>query len=115
MDTKHNKNETAAREIAHAAARFISEESNRQSLITVTHADVSPDSKNATIYISVLPESEEEAALHFLKRLRGEFRGAVMKEVRLARIPYFDFAIDVGEKHRREVDRVSQEIAQREE
>ena len=92
-----------AREIAHAAGKFIAEESNRTSLITVMHADVSSDSSKATVYVSVLPESEEATALDFLKRNRSEFRDYAAKHVRLKRVPFFDFAIDTGEKNRQAV------------
>ncbi len=96
----HNRSDVAAREIAHAASMFIARESNRTSLITVTRADISPDGSRSTIYVSVLPESAEEDALDFLKRSRSDFKAWVMKEVRLRRIPFFDFALDYGEKNR---------------
>ncbi len=113
--TNEGRKDNAAKEISHAAARFISQESNRQSLITVTHTDISPDSAVAVIYVSVLPESAEEQALHFLKRIRGDFRQWIKKEVRLRRIPQFDFVIDIGEKHRQDVERVSQKYRAEEE
>ena len=59
-----------AEALAHHAAMFFTRESNGTSLITVTRADVSPDLKNATVYISVLPESAEQKALEFAKRNR---------------------------------------------
>ncbi|MBI2048486.1 MAG: ribosome-binding factor A [Parcubacteria group bacterium] len=92
-----------AREIARAAGTFITLNSNRQSLITVTHADISPDFAQATIYVSVLPETMEKQALDFLKRSRGEFRSWVSEEMKLKRLPTFDFALDFGEKNRQAV------------
>lgn len=97
------RKELMAREIAHAAGRFIARESNRQSLVTVLWADVSPDFSNAVIYVSVFPETQEKPALDFLKRVRGDFRAWIAKEVRFKRVPTFDFAIDVGEKNRQTV------------
>lgn len=91
------------REIARAAGRYITEESNGTSLITVTHADLSPNSSNSTIYVSILPESAEETALDFLKRHRSDFRTWITKEVRFKRVPFFDFSIDYGEKNRQDV------------
>lgn len=101
MDTNHTKKDTVAREIAHAAARFIVTESNGQSLITVTHARISSDSSKATVYVSIIPESAEADALNFLKRLRAPFRDWIKKEVRLKRIPLFDFEIDQHERYQR--------------
>ncbi len=98
-----DRTELMAREIAHAAGRFIARESNRQSLITVLRVALSPDFANATIYVSVFPEEQEKPALDFLKRSRGDFRAWIADEVRFKRVPTFDFKIDMGEKNRQEV------------
>lgn len=90
------------------AGLFLSYESNRQSLITVTNVILSSDSKLATILVTVLPEHKEAAAIDFLKRKRGEFRTFLMKETRAGRIPRIDFAIDLGEKNRQRIDEISQ-------
>lgn len=90
--------------LAHAAAEFINFESNRESLITVTRCSLSSDERRAVIYISVLPESYEEHALHFLKRKRPELRAFVQKKTRLRILPLFDFEIDYGEKNRQALD-----------
>ena len=50
--------------IAHLAGDFFARESNGQSLVTVTRADVSHDLKTVTVYFSVLPEKYEEAVLN---------------------------------------------------
>ena len=41
--------------IAHLAGDFFARESNGQSLVTVTRAEMSHDLKNITVYFSVLP------------------------------------------------------------
>ena len=43
----------------------------------------------------------------FLKRKRSDFRDFVKDNARLARIPFFDFEIDKGEKNRRQVEEAS--------
>lgn len=86
------------------ASRFLSEESNRTSLITVTDVRVMEQSNRATILFTVLPESAEQTALDFTKRQRANFREFVKKNARLMRIPFFDFEIDYGEKNRQKVD-----------
>lgn len=90
--------------IAHRAADFFARESNRRSLITVTRADISPDLKNITIFLSVMPESEEEDVLHFAKRNRTDFREYLKKNETLSTIPNIDFEIDYGEKNRQRID-----------
>ena len=58
--------------IKELSAVFLERESNRPSLLTVTSASISPDLKNATILITVLPEEKENEALEFAKRKRRE-------------------------------------------
>ena len=86
------------------AAEYINQTSNRQSLITVTNATISKDGKRATMYVTVLPENLEDNALHFLKRQRKEFHAYVKSKAHMKRIPFFDFALDTGEKNRQEID-----------
>lgn len=90
--------------IAERAADYFARESNYMSLITVTRADISPDLKNVIVFISVLPESAETAALDFAKRARGEFRQFLKQKTRLQHLPTIDFEIDYGEKNRQRVD-----------
>ena len=91
-------------QIAHLAARFLDHESNRQSIMTVTRADISPDLSKGTIYFTVMPELYEEEALKFAKRKRTDFRTYIKKNSELRRLPYFDFEIDYGEKYRQHLD-----------
>lgn len=94
-------------ELHHSAAEFINRESNRSSLITVTRAMLSKDLASAKIMISVFPEAKEEEALHFLKRIRGDFRDYLKKTTKLARFPVIDFVLDEGEKNRQHLESLS--------
>jgi ribosome-binding factor A len=86
------------------AAQFVSLESNRKSMITITRVVANDQGNLATVYFTVLPEDQEEAALDFLKRKRSDFRAYVKYNARLMRIPFFDFEIDRGEKARQKID-----------
>jgi ribosome-binding factor A len=86
------------------AQDFFQRESSGLSMITVTRADVARDMHNGTIFITVLPESKEEAALNFTKRMRSELRHYVMKRLPVKVIPFFEVEIDYGEKNRVHVD-----------
>ena len=90
--------------LAHTAGDYFARESNRESLITITRADVSPDLKSVKIYFTVLPEKFEIAALNFAKRSRSDFREYIKKHTALNRLPHIDFAIDSGEKNRQRID-----------
>lgn len=93
-------------QLAHLAAEFLGRESNRQSLITVTRADVSPDLSKATVFLTVLPDSYQDTVLDFAKRKRTEFRTYVKKHTQLRRLPFVDFEVDYGEKHRQHLDTI---------
>ncbi len=90
--------------LAHQAADFFARESNYESLITVTRAEISPDLKNVTIYISVLPVEKEQNAIAFAKRVRTDFREYIKDKSALRYLPTIDFALDYGEKNRQRID-----------
>lgn len=91
-------------QLTELAVRFFAREASNVSLMTITNTILSPDEKQALVCFTVLPEAEEAHALEFAKRKRTEFREFVKKESRIGIIPYFDFAIDLGEKNRQRVD-----------
>lgn len=94
--------------IIRLAAEFILAEASKASLITVTDCRIADNMRDMTILLSVLPESEEQHALNFLKRKRSQFREYVKKHSRLKYIPYFDFALDYGEKNRQAIEEIVQ-------
>ena len=102
-----HREEKIAELIQHYAADFMVREASRQSLITITRTELSSDQKNITIYISVIPESEEQKALAFAKRERSAFRDYVKQKSALQYIPTVDFEIDIGEKNRRRIDELT--------
>ena len=93
--------------IAHLAGDFFARESVQKSLITVTHADLSSDLKNATVYFSVLPHTMEAVTLKAAKRQRTDFRAYIKERAIFHPIPFVDFAIDMGEKNRQRVDELT--------
>jgi ribosome-binding factor A len=90
-------------------AKFLASEANRTSLITVTGANVSPDMKKATVFITVLPEDKEEQALQFAKRQRGEIREYLKKHMTTKVVPFIEIVIDKGEKNRQKIDELLRE------
>ncbi len=99
-----NRNIKVANFIKELSANFLIKEENRTSLITVTNCTISNDLKKATIYITVLPNSKEKSALDFCKRKRSFLRDYIKKNMNSNRIPFLDFAIDLGEKNRQKID-----------
>ena len=98
------RNERITEIIHDLAARFLEQEGNKSSLITVTNVQLSPDAKYATIFYTVFPENFEKTSLEFAKRKRSEFKEFVKAKSKLGRVPFFDFAIDSGEKNRQKID-----------
>ena len=90
-------------------ATFIMQEANTNPLITVTHIEASPDLKNATVYFTTIPETGQDNALIFLKRLGTEVRTYVKNKMSMKAIPHFDFAVDYGERHRQHIDEIVRE------
>jgi ribosome-binding factor A len=91
------------------AAQYLLRESNTNSLITVTRTDVTSDLKQATIYFTVLPESEENSVVEFLKRKEYDFKEYVRKNVSLQFLPKISFVLDLGEKNRIKIEELSKE------
>lgn len=103
------KNEKAREAIHHTAAEFLSTVSNRTSLITVTGVDLSPKRDKAIILISVLPVTQEAAAVEFTNRQRSAFRDFLKSRINIQRLPRVTFAIDQGEKNRQRLDELLRE------
>ena len=100
-----NKREAQVKEIlVHMAGEFLAREASKQSLITVTRAEMTPDLKMATIFLSVFPESKEALALAFCKRERSAFREYLRAKSSLHFPPTIDFEIDIGEKNRLRIE-----------
>ncbi len=103
---EHSRQDTLSRELMKHVAVFYERESNRQSLITVTSCTISPDSKNATVYVSVLPESYEQTAVDFMNRRSKDLRDYLKKNFKTKIIPYVKIEVDHGEKNRQLIDQL---------
>jgi len=103
------RSDKVSEELRTFVGRFLAEESNRTSLLTVTRVEVTSDLKEARIYVSVYPDDKEKPALDFLKRNLGEMRSYVMKESRIPRVPTLYVVIDQGEKNRQHIDQLVNE------
>lgn len=103
-----DRHERVGEIIKHLAAEFLSRESNRTSLITVTNIDLARDMSKAIILVSIFPENKTKGAIDFVKRKRNDFRDYVKQNSKLRRIPRFDFELDLGEKNRQNIDNLLQ-------
>ena len=108
MKQKDEKMKEVIRELA---AQFFSRESNRTSLITITAIELRSRNSRATILFTVMPENQENAALDFMGRQLSDFREYVGNNARMMRVPFFDVAIDRGEKNRQRIDEIERSVA----
>ncbi len=93
-------------EIRKLAASFLGRTAGPRSLLTVTDCLLSKNGQNITILLSVLPESEERAALAFAERQTSELVRYIRTHLRVGHIPQIYFALDDGEKHRQKIDKL---------
>lgn len=96
---------------AHLAAEFLSQTSNRQSLITVTRAQLAPRMTRGIIYVTIFPDSQEQIALGFLTRNMHEFKDFLKGRVNSRALPHLRFELDRGEKNRELIDEISRDIS----
>ncbi len=93
-----------AEEIQHQAADFFAHEANRNTLITITRTQLSPNQRDITIYFSVLPAAEEQRAHSFIERKRNDFIIYLRRHTKIGILPKVSFEIDFGEKNRQRID-----------
>ncbi len=104
---KDIKREKIGEMIHRLAAKFVHDESSPASLLTITRVKLSPTGKEAKIFFTTLPESQEDTALKFLERKTSEFKRYIRDESRIGIIPRVDFKIDYGERNRQRLDELS--------
>ncbi len=93
--------------LAQKVGEFLSMEAGNMSLITVTRVAYNDKTKHATVFITVLPDSQEKTALAFAKRKSSDMREWMKEKVLMGSLPVFEFVIDIGEKNRQRVDDIS--------
>lgn len=96
--------------IKETVATYVQQESNANPLITVTNVDISPDLRQAIIFVTTIPDDQEKEALIFLKRNGTNLRNYLKRHTRLKYVPFLDFMIDAGERHRQHMDELVREI-----
>lgn len=112
-NSKHHQRLSS--EIAEKVSQFINEQSNRQSLITITNVKVSNDDSVAVCYVSIIPDEQSSIGLAFLKRKTFELKQYLQKNTRWRRIPNIRFEIDDGEKNRQKIEEISKNLKEEEE
>ncbi|OGG85714.1 hypothetical protein A2392_02875 [Candidatus Kaiserbacteria bacterium RIFOXYB1_FULL_46_14] len=92
-------------------AAYVVAEANPNPLITITKVSISPDLRNATVFLTTIPEDREQDAVIFMKRSATDLRNHIKKRTNLKFIPNFVFEIDSGERARQYIDELARKIA----
>ena len=104
-----HKDEKMTSLLSRFAAEYFEVESNKDSLMTITRAELFDRGRRALIYFTALPSEKEASALEFAKRRRQDFRQFIMTKKSFGFAPKIDFAIDLGEHNRQRIDELSNE------
>ena len=96
--------------IRELAAEYFSRQSNRTSLITITDVELKSHNSRAVILFTVLPENQETEVLEFMHRQLTGFREFFGSRARVMRIPFFEVAVDKGEKNRQRMDEIQGKV-----
>ena len=72
--------------------------------VTVTGAKVSPDLRNATIYVSVLDDNEKIRTVRKLNESKSFIKGELGKRLQMKFIPLLKFKIDEAVEYGRKID-----------
>ncbi len=108
MNSPSRRQNKVAEQIVHHAADFLARSIKAGgSLVTVTRANISPDLKNVSIFVSILPKSHEDEMLVSLKRLRTDVHDYLKEKTALRNVPTVDFVIDYGEENRQRIDELT--------
>jgi ribosome-binding factor A len=87
----------------------------RIGFVTVTGVDMSPDMKNARVYVSVLKEEDRELTLEILNSSKSFIRSLLSKRLRMKFIPVVEFKFDASIEYGYKIDKLLKEIKERDE
>ena len=78
--------------------------------ITVTEVNVSPDLKNAKVYIMPLGGENKIEVLESLNKIKGYIQKLISSEIQLRQIPRLSFVIDTTFEYANKIDNIIKNI-----
>ena len=98
-------------ELRHALAQILGRHELRDPAlqdvtVTVTEVRMSPDLKNATVFVMPLGGAHVPEVMEGLRRSAGFLKGAVAREVTLRFAPNLGFALDTSFEHASHIDQL---------
>ena len=74
--------------------------------ITVTEVNVSPDLKNAKVYVMPLGGEQKLEVLESLNRIKGYIQKLISSDIKLRQIPRLSFVIDTTFEYANKIDNI---------
>ena len=99
---KEQVQSTLRRAISQVLARQISDP-RIVGMVSITKIDISPDLRNAKVYVSVLPDKYQQRSVHGLRHAAKHIYSLVCKIVALRIVPKLDFRLDENLKKQNDV------------
>lgn len=79
--------------------------------VTVTRAEMAPDMRSATVYVSVMGSpAKQQTALRGLANSAGYLQSRIADSIETRYTPRLRFELDQGVKHALEIDQVLREV-----
>jgi len=96
----YNRTDRIAEEIAHATSLFMQENLSEQwGIVSCPRVDITPDMRNATIWLSFYPPLENDETLEkIIRSHKNDLIEILKKRVPTKTIPHYTFAVDHGEE-----------------
>lgn len=83
--------------------------------MTITAVDTAADLQNATVWISVLPASAEQAALRYLRTRVRALQAILFRAVRFRPVPVLHFRYDATEARAADIETLLDQLPHPEE
>jgi ribosome-binding factor A len=87
----------------------------RVGFVTITGVDMSPDLKQARVFVSILKEDEREMTLEILNSAKAFIRSILSKRLKMKFIPVVEFKLDASIEYGYKIDRLLKEIRDKDE
>ncbi|MGH9795629.1 MAG: 30S ribosome-binding factor RbfA [Candidatus Acidiferrales bacterium] len=110
MTVAGHRHERIAEEIHHEVSAMLAGELKDPRIavsVVVTEVRVSPDMKQARVYVSVLgSEEEQESTLKGLEAAKGYVRHELVERLRLRRAPEILFVLDHSQEYGERIEKL---------
>lgn len=75
-------------------------------LLSVTSIEISPDAKNAKVWVSIFPESQTDSLLKALKESAGNLHYKLIRIMNIRTVPILNFLHDTGADNASAIEKV---------